>query len=65
MYNAYKAANHDVTGLAHSRAAGYLKKLDLTDFTETGSFFAIARPECELCISDLTAQSLLTRNPKG
>lgn len=57
MYNAYKAADHDVIGLAHSRATDRLKKLDLTDFTETDSFFAISRPDCERCVSEFAAPS--------
>ena len=47
VHNAFKAANHDVTGLAHSRATDRLKKLDLTDFPETDSFLETARPDCE------------------
>ena len=47
-YNAYKAAGHDVTGLANSRATYHLKKLDLTNFPETVAFFETLRPDCEL-----------------
>ena len=48
VYNAYKGAGHDVTGLAHSRAADCFKKLDLTDFPETVDFFQAELPDCEL-----------------
>ena len=65
MSNAYKTAGHDVIALAHSRATGELKKLDLTNFADTDSFFEIARPDCESCVSDATARTLLTTSPKG
>lgn len=48
VYKAYRDADHDVTGLAHSRATGQFKKLDLTNFPETAVFFEDVRPECEL-----------------
>lgn len=48
VYNAYKGAGHEVTGLAHSRATGHFKKLDLTNFPEAVAFFETARPDCEL-----------------
>lgn len=60
--NAYTAAGHDVTALAHSRATGHLKKLDLTNFADVDSFFEAARPDCEPSISESSA---LTTSPKG
>lgn len=65
MSNAYQAAGHDVTALAHSRATGHLKKLDLTNFADTDSFFEIIRPDCESSIFEATARTLLTTSPKG
>jgi len=47
VYDAYKAADHDVTGLAHSRATDRFRKLDLTNFPDTDAFFETARPDCE------------------
>ena len=48
VYNAFKSAGHDVTGLANSRATDHLKRLDLTNFSETDAFLETVRPDCEL-----------------
>lgn len=65
MCKAYKAAGHDVTGLAHSRTTDYLRKLDLTNFSEADAFFEIARPDCELCYLRVRGPAPSNKRPEG
>lgn len=47
VFNAFAQANHDVLGLAHSRASEKLRQLDLMDSTETESVFKDFKPDCK------------------
>lgn len=47
IYAAFKAAGHNVLGLAHSRATGDLKKVNLLDNDEIDAMVKDFHPDCE------------------
>lgn len=47
VYDAFKAAGHTVLGLAHSRATGELKRLDLLNHEAVDKTFEEFKTDCE------------------
>ena len=49
VYDAFAKAGHEVLGLAHSRASGQLKQVDLMNQAKTKEVFEdpTFKPECE------------------
>ena len=61
VFNAFKSAQHDVLGLAHSRTQGDLKKLDLLDDLSVDKLFSEFRPNCEASAAFCSASRPVTK----
>jgi hypothetical protein len=66
VYEAFAQAGHDVVGLAHSRATGTLKQVDLMDEARTNEVFGDPefKPDCE-CADISLGGRLILRHRKG
>ncbi|KZT71892.1 NAD(P)-binding protein [Daedalea quercina L-15889] len=65
VYKAYKAAGHDVLGLANSRPAGELKKLDLLDSAEVESVFMEFKPNWVVHCAAERRPDVAEKDPEG
>ena len=52
--DAFAQAGHEVVGLAHSRATGKLKQVDLLDEAKTNDVFSEFQPHCKCVIIHVT-----------
>ncbi|EPQ52149.1 NAD P-binding protein [Gloeophyllum trabeum ATCC 11539] len=65
VYNAFKQAGHDVLGLAHSRATGDLKKVDLTDKGQVEAVFREFKPNWVIHCAAERRPDVAEKNPEG
>ncbi|KAH9933734.1 NAD(P)-binding protein [Fomitopsis serialis] len=65
VYKAYKAAGHEVLGLANSRPTGELKKLDLLDSAEVERVFMGFKPDWVIHCAAERRPDVAEKNPEG